>query len=451
MKVVIKMEVIVIGGIAAGMSVAAKAARTNKNARITVIEKENFISFGACGLPYYIGNQFSDAGNMFARTPEQMEDSGINLMLEHEVINLDFSNKILQVKNLKTNEIFNKNYDKLMIATGATPIIPEIFNKDVDNIYTITKLAKADKLKANLSTYNNVAVIGGGFIGVEVAEQLAHLGKKVSLIESQKTVLSSVFDTEISENIYNALSAKGIKVLVDESVESLITELKKITEVVTTKQKIAVDAVVIAVGFKPATSFIQDKALEKFSNGAIIIDKFGRTTIKDVFAAGDCATVYHQQLGNIYLPLATTANKLGRLIGVNIVSDESDYEEFIGTLGSCAIKVGDFEAGRTGLTEHLAREKGIKYGITTVQANNHTNYWAGQTKITMKLVYEKDTKVLLGAQVFGKSDAVLRLTGLTTAIHAKLTTKEIGFIDYAYAPPFSSTWEAINVVANTAK
>lgn len=445
------MEVIIIGGIAAGMSVAAKASRTNRDAKITVIEKENFISFGACGLPYYIGDQFTDANEMFARTPAQMEGSGIDLLLEHEVVAIDFANKTVQVKNLKTNEIFDKKYDKLMISTGATPIVPPIDGLNSDNVYTITKLDSTDKLKANLPSYNHVAVIGGGFIGVEVAEQIAHLGKKVTLIEGQETLMPNVFDAEISEKIKEALVEKGIEVLTNEMVTGLKINGNEVDILNTTNNELEVDAVIVAVGFKPATNFITDAKLEKLANGAIVIDEYGRTSIPDVFAAGDCATVYHRQLGNIYLPLATTANKLGRLIGINIVSDEANYEAFIGTLGSCAVKAGDFEAGRTGLTENVAKEQGLNYATTTVQTNNHTSYWPGQSKITIKLVYDKDTKVILGAQVFGKSDAVLRLTGLTTAIHAGLTTKEIGFIDYAYAPPFASTWEAINVVANTAK
>lgn len=445
------MEVIIIGGIAAGMSVAAKSKRVNKHANITVIEKESFISFGACGLPYYLGNQFEDSSNMFARTPEQMENSGINLMLKHEVLDIDFQNKKVMVKNLENGNTFEKSYDKLMISSGATPIIPNVDGVNSDNFYTITKLSNVDKLKQNLPNYDKIVIVGAGFIGIEVAEQLAHLGKKITLIQGADKIINGPFDPEFSDHIQKALEEKGIEIVLNEKFESLITENNTIKTVVTTNNKYDADALILAIGFKPNTSFIKDESLKKLPNGAIIIDKFGRTSIKDVFSAGDCATVPHKLIGDIYLPLATSANKLGRLIGTNIVSDEENYEEFIGTLGSCSIKAGDFEAGSTGLTEKAAIEKGFNIKTTTVNTNNHTNYWPGQSKITIKLVYEADTKVILGAQVFGKSDAILRLTGLTTAIYAGLKTSELGFIDFAYSPPFASTWEAINVAANTAK
>lgn len=446
-----KMEIIIIGGIAAGMSVAAKAKRVNKNTNITVIEKESYISFGACGLPYYLGNQFEDPNNMFARTPQQIEESGINLMLKHEVLEINFKDKKILVKNLENGITFEKSYDKLMISSGAVPIIPNINGINSDNFYTITKLSNVEKLKKNLPNYEKIVIVGAGFIGIEVAEQLAHLGKKITLIQGADKIINGPFDPEFSDQIQKALEEKGIKIVLNEKFENLITENNAIKKVITTNDKFDADAVILAIGFKPNTSFIKDENLAKLPNGAIIIDKFGRTSIKDVFAAGDCATVPHKIIGDIYLPLATSANKLGRLIGTNIVSDEKNYDEFIGTLGSCSIKVGDFEAGSTGLTEKLAIEKGFNIKTTIVNTNNHTNYWPGQSKITIKLVYDANTKVILGAQVFGKSDAILRMTGLTTAIYAGLKTSELGFIDFAYSPPFASTWEAINVAANAAK
>lgn len=445
------MEIIIIGGIAAGMSTAAKARRVNREANITVIEKEDFISFGACGLPYYLGGQFTDANNMFARTPQQMEDSGINLLLKHEVEAIDFDAKSVTVKNLVTGDIQHKKYDKLMIATGATPVIPPMEGVKSDNVYTITKLVDTERLKNNLNKYKTIGIIGGGFIGIEVAEQLNHLGVRVELIERSEHVMNKPFDSEFSIKIEEALEEKGIHIHRQESVDQLVVKDNQVTAIKTTTKNIPVDALIMAIGFKPNTAFITDERLTKLPNGAIVIDKYGQTSIPDVFSAGDCATVWHRQLGDVYLPLATSANKIGRLIGNNIVVDPDKYEAYSGSLGSSSIKVGDYEAGSTGLTEAVAKQQGLDYKTTCIETNNHTNYWPNQTKITIKLVYDAQTKVILGAQVFGKSDAVLRMTGLTTAIYAGLTTTEIGFIDYAYAPPFASTWEALNVAANTAK
>lgn len=445
------MEVIIIGGIAAGMSTAAKAKRVNPDANITVIEMEDFISFGACGLPYYLGGQFTDPNNMFARTPEQIEKSGINLLLQHKAEAVDFDAKEVTVKNLQTNETFTKSYDRLMIASGATPNIPPVEGMDAENVYTFTKLAAVEDLKANMDNRNEFVIVGGGFIGIEVAEQLAHLGKKVHLIQAGDRLIEGPFDPEFSEKIKEALEEFGVKIYLNTMFESVVVEDNKVVSVKTSVGEISTDALIMAIGFRPNTAFLTDERLEKLANGAIVVDSFGRTSMPDVFSAGDCATVPHRQLGNIYLPLATTANKLGRIIGTNIVVDEPAYEEFLGTLGSSSIKAGNFEAGSTGLTETMAAGQGLNFKTTTVQTNNHTDYWPGQIQITIKLVYEADTKVLLGAQVFGASDAVLRLTGLTTAVYAGLTTPELGFVDFAYSPPFASTWEAINVAANTAK
>lgn len=445
------MEIVVIGGIAAGMSTAAKAARTNREANVTVIEKENYISFGACGLPYYLGGQFDEKSEMFARTPEQMEKSGINLMLEHEVTSINFVTKTLTMTNLKTDEVVTKQYDRLMIATGAQPIVPPLNGIEAENVYTITKFENVDRLKKLLSSVEDIVVIGGGFIGVEVADQLALQDKNVHLIEAGSAIMSGPFDPEFSQKLQGAIEEEGVHVHIEEMAQELVLDNSgKVVSVKTDKGNYSADAVIVAIGFRPNTSFIRQDFLT-LPNGAIVIDQYGRTSIPDVFAAGDCASVPHRLLGDSYIPLATTANKLGRVVGTNIAVDESDMQAYVGALGSSAIKAGSYEAASTGLTEKQAKEKGLNYKTTCIETNNHSNYYTTQEKIMIKLVYDAESFVLYGAQLFGKNETVLRATGLTTAIHAGLTTKELGFIDYAYAPPFASTWEAINVAANTAK
>lgn len=446
------MEILIIGGIAAGMSAAAKAARTNPNAKITVFEKEDFISFGACGLPYYLGGQFEDENEMYARTPQQMAKTGIHFKLKHEVKAIDFNGKTLRVLDLNTNQTHDYPYDRLMIATGATPIIPNIEGVQSDNVYTITKPYVVNELKNNLDKYKDIVIIGGGFIGVETAEQLAHLGKNVHLVEALDHLMSGPFDTEFSNKIKDALEEKGVHVHLGQKAQRFMTCDNHITQVETDKQSIKADAVIISIGFKPNTDLVQNQ-LETLANGAIIIDKYGKTSKEDVFAAGDCASIPHRLAGDQYIPLATYANKMGRIIGTNIVSKQADYQVYVGALGSGAIKVGDYEASSTGLTEKQALDLGLNISTTLVHANNHANYYTDvpQEKIMIKLVYDKETKVLYGAQLFGKNEAVLRMSGLTTAIHAGLRTDEIGFIDFAYAPPFASTWDALNVAANTAK
>lgn len=445
------MDIVIIGGIAAGMSAAAKASRVHKDSNITVIEKEDYISFGACGLPYYLGGQFEDSNNMFARTPEQMEKSGIDLLLKHEAISIDYTNKTVTIKNLETNKVFTKSYDRLVIATGANPFVPNLPGVDADNVYSFTRLEQVDKIKENLNHYDKFTVIGGGFIGIEVADQLLSLGKKVNIIQSADYIMNSTFDMEFCNKMQEAIVDEGATISTGERAEEFIVdENNKVIKVKTDKNIHETDAVIVAVGFRPNTKFTGDK-LEKLPNGAIIVDKYGKTNIEDVFSAGDCAAVPHRLLGQAYIPLATTANKLGRIIGENIGAKDEDMVAYPGSIGSSAIKVGELEAAVSGLTEQQAKDNGLDYKTTLIETVNHAGYYKGQEKLMIKLVYDKNTFVLYGVQILGKDGAALRATGFDVAIHTGMTTKELGYVDFAYAPPFSATWEAINVAANTAK
>lgn len=445
------MEIVIIGGIAAGMGTAAKASRENPDANITVIEKEDYISFGACGLPYYLGNQFEEKNRMFARSVEQMRDQGLDIKVRHEANKIDYDKKVVHYTNLETNEEKTIAYDRLVITSGAQPIVPGINGVDAENVYTFTRLKSVQAVKDQLDSVEKVTIVGGGFIGVEVAEQLAHLGKKVTVVEGLERLMANQFDPEYSEKIKGALEEEGIDIVLDQFVEDFVVEDNQVKQVKTADHTIDTDLVILAIGFKPNTDFAKDDRLEMLANGAIVIDQRGETSIPDVFSAGDSTSSYHRQLGTTYTPLATVASKMARVIAENVVAEDKNVVEFPGHLGSGAIKVGKYEAGSTGLNEGAAKKLGIDYKTTMISAANHTSYWPNQTPIDIKLVYEAETRKILGAQVFGEQDAVLRLTGLTTAVHAGLTTDEIRFIDYSYAPPFATTFEAINIAANTAK
>lgn len=445
------MDILIIGGIAGGMSAAAKAIRTYKNFNITVIEKEEYISFGACGLPYYLGNKFNDSNKMFVRTPEQMEDEGINLLLKHEALLIDYKNKNVTIKNLKTNKVFEKSYDRLIIATGATPFVPNLPGINGNNVYTFTKLDTVEKIKKNLDKYNKFTIIGGGFIGIEVADQLLKIGKKVNIIHSSDYIMNSTFDTEFSEKMASSLIEEGVLLSTGQRAEEfIIDEFNNVTKVKTNISEYETDAVIIAVGFKPNTAFT-GKEIEKLKNGAIIVDKFGRTNIKDVFAVGDCASVEHRLIGQSYIPLATTASKLGRIIGINIGLEEENMIEYPGSLGSSTILVGKYEGAVTGLTEQQAIKNGFDYNTTLIEAISRSGYFKENDKIMIKLVYDKKTYVIYGAQLLGESGAALRATAFNVAIHNKMTTKELGYVDIAYSPPFSVVWDPINIAGNTGK
>ena len=444
------MKVIIIAGIAAAMSAAAKFRRLDKDAEIKVYEKTPIVSFGACGLPYFVGGFFDNENQMIARSPEKFKETGIDISVEHEVLSVDVANKKITVKNLKTNETFEDNYDKLMIATGASAIIPPIKNFNIENVHTLKSMEDGKILKEKMKDENikKVAIIGAGFIGLEAVEAAKEYGKEVSVFQLEDRILKEVFDKEVTDLLEEELKNKGVNLFLN----SKVVEIKgdtKVEKVVTENEEVYADLVILATGVKPNTAFLQNTGIEMLKNGAIIVDKEGKTSIEDIFSAGDCATVTHLLKPNpTYIPLATVANKFGRVVGENLGGKELEYE---GSLGSACIKVLDMEAGRTGLTESEATNSGINYKTVFVTDKNQTDYYPGQESIAIKLIYNADTKVILGAQVVGRKDAVQRTNALAVAIYAKLTTEQLGMMDFCYSPPFARTWDVLNRAGNVAK
>lgn len=444
------MKIIIIGGIAAGMSAAAKFRRLDKDAEIKVYEKTPIVSFGACGLPYFVGGFFDNENQMIARKPEKFKETGIDISVEHEVLSIDVTNKKIMVKNLKTDEIFEDSYDKLMIATGASAIIPPIKNFNIKNVHTLKSLEDGRILKEKMrdKDIKKVAIIGAGFIGLEAVEAAKEYGKEVSVFQLEDRILKEVFDKEVTDLLEEELKNKGVNLFLD----SKVVELKgdsKVTKVVTESEEVDADLVILATGVKPNTAFLKDTGIEMLKNGAIIVDKEGKTSIEDIYSAGDCATVTHLLKPEpAYIPLATVANKFGRVVGENLGGKGLEYE---GSLGSACIKVLGMEAGRTGLTESEATNLGINYKTVFITDKNQTDYYPGQENIAIKLIYNGDTKVILGAQVVGKKDAVQRTNALAVAIYAKLTTEQLGMMDFCYSPPFARTWDVLNRAGNVAK
>lgn len=444
------MRVIIIGGIAAGMSAAAKLRRVQPEAEVVVYEKSPYISFGACGLPYYVGGFFENANQMFARTPEAAIKSGIEVYIEHEVIEVKPESKSIQVKNLKEGTIFEDHYDKLMIATGASAIIPPIENLDLEHVHTLRSMEDGEVLKEkmNRSSIQKVGIIGAGFIGLEVVEAAKKLGKEVCVFQLEDRVLKEVFDKEVTDIIEAELKEAGVKLYLNSKVVGLEGE-NTVKSIVTEHEKVDVDLVVLATGVRPHTAFLKETGMEMLPNGAIVINDYGQTSIEDIYAAGDCATVPHLlKEASSYIPLATSANKLGRIVGENLGGASIRFE---GTLGSSCLKALHIEAGRTGLSEQEAIRMGLDYKTVWMTDKNHTDYYPGQEDLSVKLIYDAKTQVILGGQVVGKTDAVQRTNVLAAAIYAKMTTKQLGMLDLCYAPPFSRTWDALNIAGNVAK
>lgn len=444
------MKVIIIGGIAAGMSAAAKFKRLSPNDDVVVYEKGDIVSFGACGLPYYVGGFFDDSNEMIARTPEAFRESGVEIHTKHEVTNVDFSNKKVTVKNLNTNEVLEESYDKLMIASGARAIIPPIKNIDLENVVTLKSMDDGNKLRELMANEENkrIAIIGAGFIGLEAAEAAKHRGKEVTVIQLQDRVLQEVFDKDITDLLEEELREKGVNLLLSETVTELIGD-GKVSKVKTNKREIEADIVILATGVKPNTDFLNCDEIKMIRNGAIVVDKYGRTSVEDVYAAGDCATINSLITDKeIYVPLATGANKLGRIVGENLAGQNNSFQ---GSMASSCIKVMDMEAARTGLSEKEVLNLGFNYKTKFITDMNQTSYYPGRERIYVKLIYDAHTKVILGGQVAGYKDAVQRCNVLAACIYAKMTTEQLGMLDLCYAPPFSRTWDVLNVAGNVSK
>lgn len=444
------MRIVIIGGVAAGMSAAAKAKRMAKNSEVIVYEKGSIVSFGACGLPYYVGDFFDNPQGMIARTPEQFRESGVEVNINHEVLKVDPEKKIVMVKNLETDEIFESSYDKLMVATGANAILPPVEGiKTLKNIFTLKSIDDGIDLKKAMMKEENkeVLVIGAGYIGIEVIEAAKQLGKNVRVIQRGKRVMSASFDSDITDLMEEEIKSHGVDLHLEEVVKKIVGN-GMVERVITDKGEYSADIVVIATGVRPATGFLEGTGIE-MDRGAIIIDEEGKTSIDSIYSAGDCAMVYHKvRKKNVYIPLATTANKIGRVVGENLAGAKN---KFSGTLGSACIKVMDLEAGRTGITETDAKLDGINYKTILVKDKNQTNYYPGQENIFVKLIYDAETKVILGGQIIGKNGAVLRVDVIAMAVATKMKTSELGMMDFCYAPPFARTWDVLNVSGNVAK
>lgn len=443
------MRIIIIGGVAAGMSAASKVRRLSSDTEVVVYEKGRFLSYGACGLPYYVSGANDDYRKMIARTQEQFQEAGIETLLRHEVIKIVPESKQIMVKDLDKNRVFLDHYDKLMIATGTFPVIPPLPGRELHGVHLLKTMEDGISLKEKVASpdVQDVVIVGGGYIGIEVAEAMVELGKRVRVVELENRILKT-FDSEITDMATRELIQHGVGIHTGERVEA-ITGTDRVTGIRTDKGSYPADLVILSVGVRPATGFLKGTDIRLARNGAIVIDREMRTSVEDIYAAGDCAEVYSRVMEeNTYIPLGTTANKCGRITGVNLLGK---HEKFIGTLGSAAIKVLGLELGRTGMSEDDAKRLAVDYGTVWVTAADHPRYYPDPTPIHLKLIYEKKTRVLLGAQGIGPKGVVLRIDILAVAIHNRMTADEMGMVDLCYAPPFAGVWDAVHIACNAIK
>lgn len=446
------MKVVIIGGVAAGMSAASKLKRNLKEqADIVVYEKGGEVSYGACGIPFYISDHIKQGKGLIARTAEEFSRSGIPVKTYHEVLSVDTEQKTVQVRDLKSGETFLDPYDKLVIGSGAFVRHFPPFDQTYENLFEIRDVADGTKVKAALMEEKNrhVVIVGAGFIGMEVSEACRRYGKEVTVVEMAGNVLSA-FDPEVSGALEEELKKNGVTVKTGCKVTELKTENGRIETVVLTDgsvtEEIPADILINSAGIAPATGFID--TVKKVGNGAICVNERMETSVPDVYAAGDCSIMKSGITGRFtYAPLGTNANKQGRIIGDVLGGVEPKPFKLI---GSSALRLFGLDAAKVGLSEKDAKAAGIAYKAHTITGNSYASYY-GTEKLNIKLIYDPDTKKILGAETWGQGIVVPRANYYAIAIHAGLTVDEMGFMDLCYSPPFSGVWDAALIASNTAK
>ncbi len=442
------MRIVVIGGDAAGMSAASKIKREQPAYDVTVLERTGEVSYGACGLPYYVSGVNPVEDKLRVRKPAAFVEAGIDLRLYHEAVRVDPALKTVTVRDIQEDRTYALGYDALAVATGADAILPPVDGVHLPGIYTLKTIPDANALKVALSgSQGAVAIVGGGYIGLEMAEALLHLGRRVLLFERESRLLLN-FDAEIAQIAADHLTDKGVEIHLDEGVTCFAGD-GRLQRVVTPKGGYDVDLAVVAVGVRPNTSFLDDTGIKTLKNGAIVTDTLMRTSLPGIYAGGDCATVRHMLLDeDMHIPLGTGANKQGRYIGETISGKPRHYTL---ALGTAMIKVCDLELGRTGISEDEARARGIPYRTSQVTSANHAKYYPGHEMITARIMYHRDTRVLLGAQLIGGAGAALRISTMAAAITARMTTDQLGELDLGYAPPYAAPWDMLNIAGNVAE
>lgn len=438
------MHYVIIGGDAAGMSAAMEIVRNEPGAQVTTLEKGHIYSYGQCGLPYVVGKQIASSTDVIARSVEMFRSKyGIDAKTGYEVTQVDPVHKTVSGNILQTRDKFIVHYDRLLIATGATPTIPKWSGGHLLGIHTIKTIPNTEAIIADLAKVEHVTIIGGGYIGLEMAENFVRIGKKVRIIQRGKQ-LAGIFDNDIACFIHEHAEANDVEVLLNEEVQSFTGDTR-VSEVITNKGSYNTDLVLVAAGIEPTTSFLDGTGIQLHPNGAIIVNKFLETNIESIYAAGDCATHFHRiKQQNDYIPLGTTANKQGRLAGLNMMNRQT---EFKGIVGTSIMRFFELTLAKTGLAEKEARKLGISYSVHIQEATDIAGYFPGKETMHMKLIYRKDNLQLLGGQIIGGNGVDKRIDVLATALYHQMTFPDLLDLDLAYAPPFNGVWDPLQQMA----
>lgn len=437
------MKVVIVGGVAGGATAAARIRRLDEQAEIVVFERSGYISYANCGLPYYIGGVITDQAELTLQTPESFwQRFRVDMRVRHEVIAIHPERKAVSVRNLSTGETFEESYDKLLLSPGAKPTQPEL--PGVGQVFTLRTVEDTLRIHEFVKTHHprSVVLAGGGFISLEMAENLRELGMEVTMVQRPKQLMNP-FDPEMASFIHAKMRKKGVRLLLGHTVEGFEEAPGGVRVLLKGAEPLEAELVVLAIGVTPDTQLAKEAGLELGVKGSIAVNDRMETSVPDIYAVGDAVQVQHFVTGeHTLISLAGPANKQGRIAADNICGGNSRYQ---GSQGSSVVKVFDMTAAATGINEQAARKAGIECDKVYLSPASHAGYYPGGRLLNMKVLFEKNTYRLLGAQIVGSEGVDKRIDVLATAIRAGLTALDLKDLDLAYAPPYSSAKDPVNM------
>ena len=438
------MKIVVVGCTHAGTAAVVNLKELYPDSQITIYEKNDNISFLSCGIALSVSDVVTEPEKLFYNSPENLASQGIITNMKHEVLDIDFNNKRLSVNNLVTGETAEDNYDKLVLTLGSWPIVPKFEGGNLENIVLCKNYDHAKTIIEKSKNAKNVVVIGAGYIGVELAEAFEMKSKNVTLIDAEDRIMAKYLDKDFTDIAEAEFTKRGVNLVLGQKVQKFEGD-NKVSKVITDKGEFEADLVVLCIGFAPNTNLVKGK-LDTLPNGAIIIDEYMRTSEKDVFAAGDCCVVrFNPAKENRYIPLATNAVRMGTLVAKNLVNPTLKY---MGTQGTSGIKIYDLCIASTGLTEEVAKNTtNLNVSSVTATDNYRPEFMPSFEEATVKLVYDKDTRKVVGGQIISKMDLTQFMNTLSVVIQNEMTIEELAMTDFFFQPHFNKPWSLLNIAA----
>ena len=443
------MKILIVGGVAGGATAATRLRRLSEENEVIIFEKGQYVSFANCGLPYHIGGTIHKRDALLLQTPESLNERyNLDVRVFSEVLSINTTEKKVTVKNLQSEEIYAESYDKLLLSPGAEPIKPPFEGINSDKIYTLRNIPDMDKIVEKTKNAQNFVVVGGGFIGLEVAENLIEAGKNVKLVELSNQVMAPV-DFDIASFVHEKAKQKNLELLLNVGVEKFNDKGENIEIFLNNGTTIDTDAVILAIGVKPETKLAVEAGLEIGETRGILVNEFLQTSNPDIYAVGDAIEVAHY-INNkkVLIPLAWPANRQGRIVADNIIL--GNQYKYTGSLGSSILKFFELSVASTGLNEKTLKKIGIPYKTAIVTRGHHAGYYPGAKNMVLKLIFDDEGKIF-GAQAVGEAGVDKRIDVIATAIKGNLTVYDLPEIEITYAPPFNSAKDPVNIAGYTAE